>query len=191
MLTCTSYLCIKAQHMKKLSMEELGRLSAEEYKKVEKMPVVVVLDNIRSQNNTGSVFRTSDAFRVEAIHLCGITATPPHREIQKTALGATDSVDWKYFETSAESIAYLKKEGYHILVVEQAEGSVSLFDYHFPIQRKTAIIFGNEVNGVQQEIVDMADECLEIPQKGTKHSLNVSVSAGIVLWSVFRSMNWK
>lgn len=172
-------------------MDELNRLSAGEYRKVAKMPLVVVLDNIRSQNNTGSVFRTSDAFRVAAIHLCGITATPPHREIHKTALGATDTVEWKYFEHTADSIRCLKEEGYHILAVEQAEGSISLFEHETMPWKKTAVVFGNEVKGVQQEIVDMADACLEIPQMGTKHSLNVSVSAGIVIWSMFRKMKWE
>jgi len=176
--------------MKKLSMDELKRLSAEEFIKSEKMPVTVVLDNIRSQNNIGSVFRTSDAFRVEKIHLCGITATPPHREIQKTALGATDSVKWEYFEDTELSIQKLKQEGYYIVIVEQTEGSVLLTDFEYKGQKKTAIVFGNEVKGVQQKIVDMADVCLEIPQIGTKHSLNVSVCAGIVIWSVFKNFKW-
>jgi 23S rRNA (guanosine2251-2'-O)-methyltransferase len=176
--------------MKKLSMDELNRLSAEEFIKSKKMPVAVVLDNIRSQNNIGSVFRTSDAFRVETIHLCGITATPPHREIQKTALGATESVKWEYFSDTELSIQSLKAKGYYIVVIEQADESILLTDYEYDEGRKVALIFGNEVNGVQQKIVDMADACIEIPQMGTKHSLNVSVSAGIVIWSFFKMMRW-
>ena len=147
--------------MKKLSMDELNRLSTDEFVNSVKMPVTVVLDNLRSLNNIGSVFRTADAFRVESIHLCGITAQPPHRDIQKTALGATGSVKWEYFP-----------------------------DFVPVPDHRIAVIFGNEVQGVGQEIIDLADECIEIPQMGTKHSLNVSVSAGIVLWSLFRNMEW-
>lgn len=176
--------------MKKLSMEELNRLSPEEFIRSEKMPVTVVLDNIRSLNNIGSIFRTSDAFRVECIHLCGITAKPPHREIQKTALGATESVQWKYFQETEESVQELKDAGYRIWVVEQTEGSVLLNTEDINADQKTAIILGNEVQGVQQSVVNMADICLEIPQMGTKHSLNVSVSAGIVLWSLFKERQW-
>lgn len=176
--------------MKKRSMEELNRLTGEEFALVKKMPVCVVLDNIRSLNNIGSIFRTSDAFRIENIHLCGITAKPPHREIHKTALGATDTVKWEYFEESLDSINQLKSEGYKIIVVEQAEGSSDLLDTELIPDGKTAVVFGHEVHGVQQEIVDLADECVEIPQLGTKHSLNVSVSVGIVLWSLFKNMNW-
>ena len=177
--------------MKKLSMEELNRLSTEEFINAEKMPVTVVLDNVRSLNNIGSVFRTSDAFRIECIHLCGITAQPPHREIQKTALGATESVRWEYFEDTRDSIQELKEKSYHVYVVEQAEGSTLLNEIDFSETQKMAIVFGNEVKGVEQNIVDLADTCIEIPQMGTKHSLNVSVSAGIVLWSVFREKQWK
>lgn len=177
--------------MKKLSMEELNRLSPEEFIRSEKMPVTVVLDNIRSLNNIGSVFRTSDAFRVECIHLCGITARPPHREIQKTALGATESVQWKYYPRTEESIQELKDAGYTIIVLEQTDGSKLLHEEVFESERKTAIVLGNEVQGVQQSVVDMADFCLEIPQMGTKHSLNVSVSAGIVLWSLFKERRWE
>jgi len=177
--------------MKKLSMDELNRLSREEFVKSEKMPITVVLDNIRSLNNIGSVFRTSDAFRVECIHLCGITATPPHREIHKTALGATDSVKWEYFKETEESIRHLKDLGYLIVVVEQTEGSVLLSEYQYDNNEKLAVVFGNEVNGVQQQIVNMADLCIEIPQLGTKHSLNVSVSAGIIIWSLFKEFKWK
>ncbi len=171
-------------------MEELNRLSPEEFIRSEKMPVTVVLDNIRSLNNIGSIFRTSDAFRVECIHLCGITAKPPHREIQKTALGATESVQWKYFQETEESVQELKDAGYRIWVVEQTEGSVLLNTEDINADQKTAIILGNEVQGVQQSVVNMADICLEIPQMGTKHSLNVSVSAGIVLWSLFKERQW-
>lgn len=176
--------------MKKLSMEELNRLSTEEFKKSEKMPVTVVLDNVRSLHNIGSIFRSSDAFRIECIHLCGITATPPHREIQKTALGATESVLWEYFPESEESVSKLKSAGYTVYVVEQTDGSIMLNEIDFSKQNKLAIVFGNEVKGVQQSIVDLADVCIEIPQMGTKHSLNVSVSAGIVLWSVFKEKKW-
>jgi tRNA G18 (ribose-2'-O)-methylase SpoU len=176
--------------MKKLSMDELNRLSTEEYKMSQKMSVVVVLDNVRSLHNIGSVFRTSDAFRIECIHLCGITATPPHREIQKTALGATESVLWKYYPETEESVGSLKTEGYQIYVVEQTDGSTMLNQVDFSKNQKMAIVFGNEVKGVQQNIVDLADVCIEIPQMGTKHSLNVSVSAGIVLWSVFSEKKW-
>lgn len=172
--------------MKKLSMDELNRLSTEEFRNSQKMAVTVVLDNVRSLHNIGSVFRTSDAFRIECIHLCGITATPPHREIQKTALGATESVSWEYYHETEESVAGLKTKGYLIFVVEQTNGSTLLQHVDFSKQQKIAIVFGNEVRGVDQRIVDLADVCIEIPQMGTKHSLNVSVSAGIVLWSVFR-----
>ncbi len=171
-------------------MDELNRLSNEEFIRSEKMPVTVVLDNIRSLNNIGSVFRTSDAFRVECIHLCGITAAPPHREIQKTALGATESVQWKYFENTEDSIAELKSADYQIVVIEQTDESVPLHEAEMISDRKIAVVLGHEVHGVQQKIVDMADSCIEIPQMGTKHSLNVSVTAGIVLWSLFKERKW-
>jgi tRNA G18 (ribose-2'-O)-methylase SpoU len=176
--------------MKKLSMDELNRLSADEYKMSEKMPVTVVLDNIRSLNNIGSIFRTSDAFRVERIFLCGITAIPPHREIQKTALGATESVKWEYFEHTKDAVLSLKNENYRILVIEQTDGSESLMEANMFPGKNTALVFGNEVHGVLAEVVEMADACIEIPQMGTKHSLNVSVTAGIVIWSMFRKMKW-
>lgn len=172
--------------MKKLTTEEIERLSLRDFKEVVKLPVVVVLDNIRSQHNIGSVFRTSDAFRINCIHLCGITATPPNREIQKTALGATESVDWKYFPTTNESIQLLKSQGYRIIAIEQAHGSINVKDYEPESNRKVAIIFGNEVHGIDDEIMELVDLCLEIPQYGTKHSLNVSVSAGIVIWEIFK-----
>ena len=165
---------------RKLLNEELNRLTTEEYKDAEKLPIVVVLDNVRSLNNIGSVFRTSDAFRLSKIYLCGITATPPHREIHKTALGAEESVDWEYFEETTDAVQALKNEGYTILSVEQVEN-----------RRKYAFIFGNEVKGVQQEVVDLSDDCIEIPQFGTKHSFNISVTAGIVLWQVIHPLFYK
>ena len=146
------------------------------------------LDNIRSLNNIGSVFRTSDAFLLEAIYLCGITATPPHKDIQKTALGATQSVDWKYFDTTKEAIIKLKENNYQIVSIEQVEDSTSLIDFKVENDKKYALVFGNEVKGVAQDIVDLSDCCVEIPQYGTKHSFNISVSAGIVLWDFFTKL---
>ncbi len=175
--------------MRKLKVTELNRLSTETFKASEKIPLVVVLDHVRSLNNVGSVFRTSDAFRVEAIYLCGITACPPHAEIHKTALGAEDSVDWLYFKETLTAVDKLKKEGYVVCAVEQAEGSVMLDHLRLDKTRKYAIILGNEVKGVQQEVVDQCDLCVEIPQYGTKHSLNVSVTAGIVIWSYFLQLS--
>lgn len=174
---------------RKLKNEELGRLELTDYKTAEKIPCVVVLDNVRSLNNIGSVFRTSDAFRMEAIYLCGITAKPPHREIHKTALGATASVNWKYYEETADAIRELKTRGYRIFAIEQAEKSIDPGMVSVRSDEKTAIVFGHEVKGVSQEIVDMAETCIEIPQFGTKHSLNVSVSAGIVIWEFFKKYN--
>lgn len=176
--------------MRKLKLEELGRISVEEFKEVDKIPVVVVLDNIRSMHNIGSVFRTSDAFRIEKIYLCGITAKPPHKEIRKTALGATESVNWEYVEDTIELISKLKKENYQLIAVEQTESSKSLIDFDFKLDEKYAVIFGNEVDGVQQEVVNLSDNCIEIPQEGTKHSLNVSVCAGIVLWEFFKNYDF-
>lgn len=173
--------------MKKLTMDELNRISVEEYKQAEKTPIVVVLDNVRSMNNIGSVFRTADAFRIEKIYLCGITATPPHRDIHKTALGAENSVDWEYVEETLDCVKHLRDEGYTVYSVEQAEGSVMLQDFKAD-GRKTAVVFGNEIDGVAQEVVDASDGCIEIPQFGTKHSLNVSVTAGIVMWNLFSKM---
>lgn len=172
--------------MRKLSNEELDRLSIEDYKEVAKIPVVAVLDNIRSQNNIGSVFRTADAFRLEGLYLCGITSTPPHREIHKTALGATDSVQWEYRDHTADVITDLKAGGYEILSVEQAEGAIPLGQLELSEHRKYALVFGHEIRGVDQKVVDMSDQCIEIPQYGTKHSLNISVAAGIVIWKVFQ-----
>ena len=170
---------------KKLTMEELGRKSVSEYRDAKKIPLVVVLDNIRSLHNIGSVFRTSDAFSIEKIVLTGITAQPPHREIQKTALGATDTVDWEYLPTCMEALETLKSNGYRILGVEQVAGSVLLHEFSYS-NDKLALVFGNEVKGVDQEVLDMCDGYLEIPQLGTKHSLNISVSVGVVLWELVR-----
>ena len=167
--------------MRKLRTIEIERLSIEEYHQSEKMPLVVVLDDVRSMHNVGSVLRSSDAFRVERVLLCGITGTPPHAEIHKTALGAEDSVDWTYFPSAVEAVRQLKQEGYHVLSVEQAEGSTMLHQFKPLPCEHYAVVLGNEVKGVHQEIIDLSDGCLEIPQYGTKHSLNVSVTAGIVI----------
>ena len=174
--------------MRKLKITELNRISAEQFKEAKKLPLIVVLDNVRSQYNVGSVFRTSDAFRVESIYLCGISATPPHQEIHKTALGAEDTVEWKYFKNTIEAIKELKEAGYFIYSIEQVEGSVMLQDLHLDNTKKYAIVLGNEVKGVQQEVVNLSDGCIEIPQFGTKHSLNVSTTAGIVIWDFFKKM---
>jgi len=166
----------------KLSTSEMGRLDVQNFKESEKFPIVVVLDNIRSMNNIGSVFRTCDAFRIAAIYLCGITAQPPHREIEKTALGATLSVDWKYFETTKDAILSLQNDKFSIFAVEQTQNSIPLHQFDYQSDTKIAVIFGNEVFGVEQQIIDLCSHVIEIPQFGTKHSLNVSISAGIVLW---------
>ena len=168
--------------MRKLKITELNRITAEEFKAAEKLPLVVVLDHVRSLYNVGSVFRSSDAFRVESICLCGITATPPHAEIHKTALGAEDTVDWNYYARTQDAIYDLKSAGWEVWAVEQVEGSVMLQDFEPEKGKKYAIVLGNEVKGVQQEVVDQCDGCIEIPQFGTKHSLNVSVTAGILIW---------
>lgn len=172
--------------MRKLLNEELDRLSVKAFKKVDKIPFMVVLDNVRSLHNIGSLFRTADAFRLEGIFLCGITATPPHREIHKTALGATDSVHWEYREETTDAITELKEDGYQIVCVEQAEGAVMLDQVQLSGDQKYALVFGHEIRGVEQRVVDMSDQCIEIPQYGTKHSLNISVAAGIVIWELFR-----
>lgn len=174
--------------MKKLAIDELDRLSVEEFKKAKKLPVVVVLDNVRSLNNIGSVFRTADAFLIEKIMLCGITAKPPHRDIHKTALGATESVKWEYFDTTAEALQKLKENNFTLLSIEQVKGSIHLNGMNIEKEGKYGLIFGNEVKGVAQEVIDQSDFCLEIPQHGTKHSLNISVCAGIVLWEFFSKM---
>lgn len=167
----------------------MNRLTTEAFKASRKIPLVVVLDHVRSLNNVGSVFRTSDAFRVEAIYLCGITACPPHAEIHKTALGAEESVDWFYFKDTMEAVEKLKAEGYVVCAIEQAEGSTMLDKLLLDKTKKYAVILGNEVKGVQQNVVDNCDMCVEIPQYGTKHSLNVSVTAGIVIWDFFQRLS--
>ncbi len=174
--------------MRKLSNEELGRLDTAAYKKAPKLPVIVVLDNVRSLNNIGSAFRTSDAFRVEAVYLCGITATPPHREIHKTALGATESVDWLYFSTTMEAINKLRSQGWRIIAVEQADESTALQDFRPKKSEKYAFVFGNEIKGVEDKVVMTSDVVVEIPQFGTKHSLNISVTVGVVLWDVWSKL---
>jgi 23S rRNA (guanosine2251-2'-O)-methyltransferase len=170
--------------MRKIPNSELNRLSVEDFKKADKLPVVIVLDNVRSQHNIGSVFRTSDAFRMAKIYLCGITATPPNREIHKTALGATESVEWKYFETTIAAIEHLKAEGYSVYAIEQVEKSISLKDFKLEVDQKIALVFGNEVDGVAEEVMLLVNGSIEIPQFGTKHSLNIAVSAGIVIWEI-------
>jgi len=174
--------------MRKLKNSELERLKIEEFKKADKIPLIVILDNIRSLNNIGSVFRTSDAFLIEKIYLCGITAKPPHKDIHKTALGATESIDWEYFENILELVENLQKESVEIVSIEQAVNSTMLQDFEISKKQKYAVIFGNEVKGVQQEVVTQSDFCIEIPQFGTKHSLNISVSCGIVLWDLFKKI---
>ncbi len=168
--------------MRKLKITELNRLTTEEFKLRKKTPLVIVLDNVRSLHNVGSVFRTSDAYLVEAVCLCGITSTPPHAEIHKSALGAENSVDWVYFEDTLEAIKELKTKGFEVLAIEQAEGSTLLNQLEINPSGKYAVVLGNEVKGVQQAVVDACDGCIEIPQYGTKHSLNVSVTAGIIIW---------
>jgi 23S rRNA (guanosine2251-2'-O)-methyltransferase len=171
--------------MRKLTMEELNRLEPEEFKKAEKNPVIILLDNVRSLHNVGSAFRTADAFRVEKILLCGITGTPPNREIHKTALGATESVSWEYHQNSLEVARVLKEDGWKLIVLEQTSGSIYLQKFIPEKNDKYCFIFGNEVAGVEDEIIHLADTVVEIPQFGTKHSLNISVSIGIVLWDYF------
>lgn len=173
---------------RKLVNSELNRLKLEEYKTVDKYPVVLVLDNIRSQHNIGAAFRTGDAFRIEKIYLCGICGTPPNAEIHKSALGAEDSVEWEYQKEAAATVRKLKDEGYIIVGIEQVEDSIFLDKFTVEQGKKYALIFGNEVKGVAQPLIDMCDCCIEIPQEGTKHSLNVSVSVGIVLWDFFCKM---
>lgn len=174
--------------MRKLSLKELNRLSVEEFKAQQKTQIVLVLDNIRSGLNVGSAFRTSDAFLIEHLYLCGITAQPPHREILKTAIGATDSVAWSYFENTQAAITELKEKGYSIIAIEQAENSIALQDFEVLPEGKYALVFGNEVKGVSQEAMDVVDHCIEVPQYGTKHSLNISVCVGVVIWAFFRKM---
>ena len=174
---------------RKLKNEELNRISVDEFKSTEKTPIIIVLDNIRSLNNIGSVFRTADAFLIEAVYLCGITATPPHREIQKTALGATETVTWEHFDNTSDAIKKLKENNYKIASIEQTENSIMLNDFKLSNNEKLAVIFGNEVKGVGQEVINQSDVIIEIPQYGTKHSLNISVSCGVIIWDLFLKMN--
>ena len=174
--------------MRKLKNNELGRISVDEFKTIKKTPLIVVLDNIRSLNNIGSVFRTSDAFLIEKIYLCGICATPPNKDIHKTALGATESVAWEYVEDTLTLIENLKAQKVKVLAIEQAENSTKLNDFFPEKNQKYAIVMGNEVKGVQQEVVNASDLCIEIPQLGTKHSLNISVTTGVVIWDLFQKM---
>lgn len=174
--------------MKKKTIWDLNRVSLDEYRSAKKLPLTIVLDNVRSLNNIGSIFRTSDAFAVERLMLCGVTGTPPSPEIHKTALGAEDSVAWEYFPTTLEAVEKLKAEGYVVCALEQVEGSVSLEKFEVIPTQKYAVIAGNEVDGVDQAIVDRADVCLEIPQIGTKHSLNVAVSTALAIWHLFLSL---
>ncbi len=174
--------------MRKLTVEELNRMDIEEFHQSEKLPLIIVLDNIRSLHNVGSVFRTADAFRLQGVWLCGITACPPAAEIHKTALGAEDSVSWEYFEDTLDAVERLQREGYEVLAVEQVEGSLKLNTFRIDPAKRYALILGNEVKGVRQDVVDASDAALEIPQYGTKHSMNVSVTAGIVMWEFERQM---
>lgn len=177
--------------MRKLKLDELNRATVDEFKAADKLPVAVVMDNVRSMHNVGSIFRTSDGFAVEQVCLCGITGQPPHREIEKTALGATQSVDWSYFPTTLEAVQKLRADGYIIIAIEQAENSTMLHTFAPDPTKKYALIFGNEVNGVSDEVMAVADTCIEIPQFGTKHSFNIVVSAGIVLWDFCVKLNLK
>lgn len=174
--------------MKKLTMMELGRLSTVEFRKAKKIPVVLLLDNVRSLHNVGSAFRTADAFACERLILTGITGKPPHREIHKTALGATESVTWEYFTEAAEAVSALKKEGYRIVIIEQTTESVSLESFPLNDDGKVCVVFGNEINGISDEILALADAAVEIPQAGTKHSLNISICVGIVCWELFKRL---
>jgi tRNA G18 (ribose-2'-O)-methylase SpoU len=175
--------------MRKLKVTELSRITADQFKDADKTPLTIILDQVRSLNNIGSVFRTSDAFRIEGIYLCGITATPPHPEIHKTALGAEFSVDWTYFENTEDAVRQLQSENVKVFAVEQVDRSVMLQDFQTEEKLRYAVVFGNEVKGVDQKVVDLCDGCIEIPQFGTKHSLNVSVTAGIVVWDLFQKLN--
>lgn len=174
-------------HRRKYLNEELNRLSIDKFKKKKKIPLIIILDNVRSKNNIGSVFRTSDAFLVNKIYLCGITAVPPDADIHKTALGATDSVNWEYNESISDVISILQQNGYKVIAVEQAENSIKLADFNAADFEKIAVVFGHEVRGVQQKVVDQCDGCIEIDQYGTKHSLNISVCAGIVIWEIAKA----
>ncbi len=173
--------------MRKLSMDELGRKSVDEFRQSDKFPIVVVLENIRSAYNVGSVFRTSDAFLIEAIYVIGYSAKPPHKEIKKTALGAEETVQWKYFKTSGEAIDELKAKDYRVYAVEQAEGSYKLHSANFKQNERIAVVFGNEVTGLEQSTIHLCEGCIEIPQFGMKHSLNIATAAGVVLWELVRN----
>ena len=175
--------------MKKLKLEELGRISTEAYKGVEKLPVIILLDDVRSLHNVGSAFRTADAFRMEKIYLAGITGQPPHREIQKTALGATESVAWEYAESGSKIIQQLKSAGYSIIIIEQTSQSIALQNFDPDPNKKYCLVFGNEVDGVSEDIIELADLAIEIPQSGTKHSLNISVCVGIVMWEISKKLS--
>lgn len=177
--------------MHKKTMSELERMSSEEFKYTEKTPLVLILDNVRSALNVGSAFRTADAFALHSIALCGISAQPPHREILKTALGAEQSVDWMYFSETMTAVQHYKNQGFNICAVEQAEGSTMLQDFEWPEKNGLCIVFGNEVDGVSEEVLKIAAACIEIPQFGTKHSLNISVSMGIVIWDLFSKLKFK
>ena len=174
--------------MKKLKNKDLQRINIEAFKIAEKTPITIVLDNVRSALNVGSVFRTSDAFLIENIILCGITATPPNKEIRKAALGSTDSVNWKYIKNTTDAVKQLIKEGYYVVGIEQADKSTKLNEFELP-KKPIAIIMGNEVNGVDQQVIDLCNEVIEIPQFGTKHSLNIAVTTGIVIWDLWRELN--
>ncbi|MCW3120171.1 MAG: methyltransferase [Chitinophagaceae bacterium] len=186
---CTGFfaLTITFAAMRKLSMSELNRKSVDEFKQSEKNPVIVVLENIRSAYNVGSVFRTADAFLIEAVYICGYTAQPPHKEIKKTALGAEETIVWKYFQTTAEAIDDLKGAGFKVYAAEQAEGSFELHKMAFEQNQKVAVVFGNEVAGVEQSSIQLCEGCIEIPQLGMKHSLNIATAAGVVLWEIVRT----
>ncbi|MGC6438330.1 MAG: RNA methyltransferase [Flavobacteriaceae bacterium] len=175
--------------MRKLKNSELDRLSVEEFKTAQKTQLIVILDNIRSLNNIGSVFRTADAFRIQHVYLCGITAKPPHKDIQKTALGSTDSVSWSYAEQTIDVIKNLQSEGVEVIAIEQADKSTFLQDFEAKNDSTYAVVFGHEVKGVSQEVVSQCDSVIEIPQLGTKHSLNISVSCGVVIWDLFTKLN--
>lgn len=179
----------RKQQMRKLKNSELDRLNVDEFKSAKKTPIIIILDNIRSLNNIGSVFRTSDAFLIQKIYLCGITATPPHNDIRKTALGSTETVDWDYVEHTIEIVQKLKAEGVQVISIEQAENATELHNFSPQPRTTYALVFGNEVKGVSQEVVDASDVVIEIPQFGTKHSLNISVSCGVVVWDVFSKLN--
>ncbi len=174
--------------MRKLKNSELNRKSVEEFKKTEKHPFIIILDNVRSLNNIGSVFRTADGFLIRGLYLCGITATPPHKDIRKTALGATESVEWKYFSKTADAVKQLRKEGYKIVSVEQTDESIMLDKFPVHKNEKYGLVFGHEMKGVDQSVIDMSDMSIEIPQFGTKHSFNISVSVGIVLWDLINKI---